>query len=145
MLEHACGQKEIQSTRPYLSTRKPTQSRDPEMWSFKMKSAQDTLTHRHTHTHPHTRTHTHAHTQTLSLSLSLPLSLYCCCGLAQSCEAKTGPLRSPACLVLYEANIFPESASKVCGPQALNVGVEQGTIAIGRQLFPDPCCAAWSS
>ena len=141
MLEHACGQKEIQSTRPYLSTRKPTQSRDPEMWSFKMKSAQDTLTHRHTHTHPHTRTHTHMHTRRHFFSLSL----YCCCGLAQSCEAKTGPLRSPACLVLYEANIFPESASKVCGPQALNVGVEQGTIAIGRQLFPDPCCAAWSS
>ena len=73
MLEHACGQKEIQSTRPYLSTRKPTQSRDPEMWSFKMKSAQDTLTHRHTHTHPHTRTHTHMHTRRHFFSLSVLL------------------------------------------------------------------------
>jgi hypothetical protein len=69
MLEHACGQKEIQSTRPYLSTRKPTQSRDPEMWSFKMKSAQDTLTHRHTHTPAHTHMHTRRHFFSLSLCI----------------------------------------------------------------------------
>ena len=65
MLGHACGQVEIPSTKLYLSTRKPAQSKDPEMWSFKMKSEQGTGL-----THPQPQTQTLTHSLTLSLSLS---------------------------------------------------------------------------
>ena len=115
MLGHACGQEEIPSTRPYLSNRKHTQSDDPKMWNFNMKSAQDT------------------HTQTLFFSLSL-------CIVAAAWPKTVKPkLDHPEAQSVYEVNISQsELASKVCGLREINFGAD-GRIRDYRHQTPTLC------